>query len=540
MIGKTLSHYNLETRLGKGGMGEVYGARDVRLGRMVAIKILPQGSPASEDEVRRFLTEAKAASALNHPNIVTVHDIGRDGAVDFIVMEKIDGQALTATAGAPMPIDRFLDVALQITSALAAAHAAGIIHRDIKPGNVMLTSSGTVKVVDFGLARLWVGDEQIAIDDPTEVLSRPMTKAGMIVGTAGYISPEQLQGQRATPRSDVFSLGVTFYELLTGTAPFRSSTPLSTIAAILRDTPPSLNAVRKEVPPTLAALVQKCIAKDPEARYATAGEVHEALLSIRDASDGHRVASQSSRRWLPVAVTVIALIAIAAAALRWRQESQLRWARNVASREIERLLETEDSIAAYSLAKRARAIAPDDSQVQQAWTNLTFPINITSDPPGAEVSIGSYRRKGEFVSLGHTPIASASVPFPLTRIRIVKEGYAPLEIAPELAGDVSFRLHRPQEIPAGMVLVAGGPVSFLGQTVTAPDFWIDRNEVTNSEYKRFVDGGGYRRKELWKHPFVHKGRPLSWDAAMAELTDRTGRPGPSSWELGSYPEGKEQ
>jgi len=540
VIGRTLSHYSLETRLGKGGMGEVYEARDTRLGRMVAIKVLPPGLPAGEDALRRFLTEAKAASALNHPNIVTVHDIGRDGTIDFIVMERINGQALTATAGTAMPVDRFLEIALQITSALAAAHASGIIHRDIKPGNVMLTASGTIKVVDFGLARLTAGDDQISVDDPTEVLSVPMTKAGTIVGTTGYISPEQLQGQRASTRSDVFSLGVTFYELLTGTAPFRSSSPLSTMAAILRDTPPPLTSVRSDIPSSLAAVVQKCLAKEPEARYATAGELHDALRSIAK-PPAVQVATSRRAKWLPAALVLVALVAVASVALWWRQESRLRWARNVASTEIERLLEAEDPVGALTLASQAREIAPDDSQVDQAWTNLTFPIALRSDPPGAEVSIASYKHKGAFVSLGRTPILSARLPYPLTRMRIVKDGYAPLEMAPEFeAEEVSFRLHRPQQVPAGMVPVAKGPGQFLDRTETVPDFWIDRFEVTNSDYKRFVDAGGYRRRELWKQPFRRNGQPLTWEKAITEFTDRTGRPGPSTWELGSFPEGREQ
>ena len=144
MIGRTLSHYSIETLLGRGGMGEVYGARDTRLGRMVAIKILPQD--AEQDGIRRFITEAKAASALNHPNIVTIHDIGRDGTVDFIVMEKIEGQPLSAMAHTPMALERFLDIAVQVSGAIAAAHGAGIVHRDIKPGNVMVTPSGTASV----------------------------------------------------------------------------------------------------------------------------------------------------------------------------------------------------------------------------------------------------------------------------------------------------------------------------------------------------------------------------------------------------------
>ncbi|MEK6371437.1 MAG: protein kinase [Acidobacteriota bacterium] len=536
MIGRTLSHYTIETHLGRGGMGEVWGARDVRLGRMVAVKILPRG--VEESGIRRFVTEAKAASALNHPNIVTIHDIGRDGEIDFIVMEKIDGQPLSAIAQTPMAVDRFLDIAVQITSALAAAHAAGIVHRDIKPGNVMVTPSGTAKVVDFGLARLGAAEVRSAPDDPTEAMamSQPVTRDGAILGTAGYISPEQLQGARAGDRSDVFSLGVMFYELLAGRSPFRSTTPLATVAAILRDTPQPLDGV----PRALDELIQRCMAKDPASRP-SAADVHAALLSIRDAAGGEVRAPRAHVRRLAAAAITLLLIVIVAGALWWRRASRLGWARNAARQEIERLLEIEDPVAAYAVAKKAMAIAPDDSQVQQTWANLTFPITIRSNPPGAEVSIRSYKTTSDWISLGRTPLVAARIPFPLVRLRLTRDGYASSETAPEIEDvDVTYRLFRARDTPDGMVPVAGGRASFLGQTVELPDYWIDRYEVTNAEYKRFIEAGGYRRRELWKHPFVRDGRRLSWEEAIGAFVDRTGRPGPSGWELGSYPEGAER
>jgi eukaryotic-like serine/threonine-protein kinase len=526
MIGRTLSHYSIETHLGRGGMGEVWGARDVRLGRMVAVKILPRG--VEESGVRRFVTEAKAASALNHPNIVTIHDIGRDGDTDFIVMEKIEGQPLSALAQEPMPLERFLDIAAQITSALAAAHAAGIVHRDIKPGNVMITPSGTAKVVDFGLARLSAADVRSAPDDPTQAMdvamSQPLTRDGAIVGTAGYISPEQLEGARAGDRSDVFSLGVMFYELLTGRSPFRSTTPMATIAAILRDTPRPLNGV----PRALDELIQRCMSKDPDSRP-SAAEVHTVLLSMR--------APRARTRWLTAAAIALLLIVIAAGAFWWRRESRLGWARNTARQEIDRLLESENPVAAYAVAKKAMDIAPADAQVQQTWANLTFPVTIRSNPPGAELSIRSYKTKSDWISLGRTPLVAAQLPFPLVRLRLTRDGFATSETAPELEDEVTYRLFPTRDTPEGMVPVAAGPISFLGQTVDLPDYWIDRYEVTNAEYKRFIEAGGYRRRELWKHPFVRDGRDLSFEDAISAFVDRTGRPGPAGWELGSYPDG---
>jgi eukaryotic-like serine/threonine-protein kinase len=530
VIGRTLSHYSIESHLGRGGMGDVYAARDVRLGSTVALKILPLG--VEDEGIRRFVTEAKAASALNHPNIVTIHDIGRDGNVDFIVMERIEGAPLSA-ATMPMPLERFLDLAIQITSAIATAHAAGIVHRDIKPANVMITESGTAKVVDFGLARLGIAGAALSPDDATHKMSGPLTGDGKIVGTPGYISPEQLQGARAGDRSDVFSLGVMFYELLSGKSPFRSTTPISTIAAILRDEPPPLGEVRRGVPAELASLVQKCLAKDPAARPA-ARDVHDTLVRLRSAS-----APRARSRWVTVAAFAAALIVIATAALWWRHDSRLRWARN-ANHEVERLLEKEDAAAAYAIAKRAQEIAPDEPQVRQMWANLTIPLTIKSDPPGADVAIRSYKVASEWIPLGRTPLADARVPYPLLRVRISKDGYVTSETAPELEPEAAFRLFPANQTPEGMVPVRGGDTTFLEKTLAVPDFWIDKLEVTNAGYKRFVDGGGYRRRELWKYPFVHDGRTISFDDAMALLVDRTGRPGPAGWELGAYPEGADR
>ena len=535
MIGRTLSHYVLEAPLGKGGMGEVYGARDSRLGRSVAIKILPAAS-TSRDSIQRFMTEAKAASALNHPNIVTVHDVDQADGVHFIVMEKIDGVALSSLAGEPIPVERFVDIALQATSALAAAHAAGIVHRDIKPANIMLTPSGSVKVVDFGLARLIAPDQSVSGDEATAQWVEQATRPGTVLGTLGYMSPEQLEGRRADARADVFSLGVVFHTLLTGKATFSASSPLMTVAAILRDQPPRVDSARTDVPKQLADVIARCLEKEPAARYANAAEVHDALralpLSVRT--------PERRFRWILASAVVIALIAIAAAAYWWRRESRVRWARQVAPGEVERLLEADDPVGAFTVARQAMAVAPDDTQVKQTWVNLVFPITITSEPPGAEVSIRSYLKKdGAWVSLGRTPLEKVAVPYPQLRYRVALDGYATREVSLDFESpDVMVKMFRASEVPAGMVAVSGGSATFVGQQATVPDFFIDQYEVTNAEFKRFVDAGGYRRQELWKHPFEENGKTLAWKEAMLRFVDGTGRPGPGGWEFGSFPEGK--
>ena len=537
MIGTTLSHYTIEARLGKGGMGEVYQARDTRLGRDVAIKVL-SAPEAGSDSVRRFMTEARAASGLNHPNIVTVHDIDQEGAIHYIVMEKIEGQPLSAVTGVPLELARFLDIAVQMTSALGAAHAAGIVHRDIKPANVMLSSSGALKVVDFGLARLLRMQAETSPEGSTSEWENSLTRPGTTLGTIGYMSPEQAQGRPVDARSDVFSVGVVFYELLSGKLAFRRDTPIGTVAAIISESLPPLRTIRRDVPRALEALVDRCLAKDAEDRYADAGEIHRALVAIRGGMS--RPERSARTRWLFVAC-ITAVVALAAVgAYLWRKQTQLRWARTVAVSEIDRLLESEDPIRAYLLARRALEIAPDDSQVQQAWASLTMPVTLESKPAGAEVSIGSYKNPRDWVMLGRTPL-SVRVPYPLLRYRVAHDGYVTTETAPEFDSPrSSFTLHRSGEIPAGMVFVRGGPAQFIGSTAEVPDFWIDVHEVTNADYRKFVDAGGYSRPEFWKHPFERDDRPLGRETAMRELVDQTGRPGPAGWELGAPPEGKQK
>jgi serine/threonine protein kinase/Flp pilus assembly protein TadD len=267
MIGQTLLHYRIDQKLGTGGMGEVYLAQDTKLGRKIALKLLPARLTQQEDRVRRFEREACAASALNHPNILTIYEIGRVDDTFFIATEFIDGQTLRQQmASKPITLCETLDVAIQVAKALAVAHEAGIVHRDIKPENIMVRRDGYVKVLDFGLAKL-TESPATSIDSQASAVARFRTETGMLMGTTHYMSPEQARGQEVDGRSDIFSLGVVVYEMVTGKRPFDGATPTDVLGAILTTEPPQFADYSLEARPEIERVVCKALRKDPEQRY---------------------------------------------------------------------------------------------------------------------------------------------------------------------------------------------------------------------------------------------------------------------------------
>jgi eukaryotic-like serine/threonine-protein kinase len=282
MIGTTISHYEITERLGQGGMGAVYKARDTQLGRQVAIKVLIPSGDQSADRRARFLREARAASSLNHPNIVTIHDIVTIEAGDCIVMELVRGRTLAdLLAAGRLPVVDCLKLAVQIADALSAVHDARIVHRDVKPANVMVTPDGLAKVLDFGLAKTYADDgtQTIGGADPTAIVlaSGPQTVAGTIVGTVAYMSPEQAQGRALDARSDIFSLGSVLYEMLTGTRAFPGKTSIEILTAVLRDPPAEFRGDAAATPAELQEIVSRCLRKDPDQRFQSMTDVRNAL-----------------------------------------------------------------------------------------------------------------------------------------------------------------------------------------------------------------------------------------------------------------------
>ena len=301
-------HYEIVDKLGEGGMGAVYKARDTHLDRFVALKFLPAEKVADPDRKRRFVEEAKAASALNHPNIVTIHDIASEDGRDVIVMEYVEGKTLTELIGRKgLPVAEALRLAIPMADALAAVHDAGIVHRDLKPANVMVTDKGQVKVLDFGLAKL--------AERPPVGESAPRTETGTILGTVAYMSPEQAEGKKVDARSDIFSFGSVLYEMLTGHRAFERDPTASTLAAILKEEPKPARELAGGLPPELDRIVARCLRKDPERRFQHMGDVKAALadlsdeISHADLVPAPLVAPPPGRkRWLPLAAAILAVL----------------------------------------------------------------------------------------------------------------------------------------------------------------------------------------------------------------------------------------
>ena len=275
-----LGPYEILSLIGAGGMGEVYRARDPRLGRDVAIKVLPSAFSGDAERLHRFEQEARAAAALNHPNILAVYDIGSHNGSLYIVSELLEGENLGERAkGSALLVRKAVDYAVQIAHGLAAAHEKGIVHRDLKPANVFITTDGRVKILDFGLAKLTEREPTMSSASmiPTAL---PPTVPGMVLGTVGYMSPEQVRGQTADHRADIFAFGAILYEMLSGHRAFAGDTVADTMTAIFKEDPVDLPTAERHIPPALARIVDRCLGKSPAARFQSAGDLGFALETL--------------------------------------------------------------------------------------------------------------------------------------------------------------------------------------------------------------------------------------------------------------------
>ncbi len=302
LTGRSLSRYRVLGPIGKGGMGEVFQAEDLRLGRRVALKVLAPALAAEPRHVERFEREARSAAALNHPNIVTIHAVEEAEGLHFLVLELVEGTTvadLLQTRG-PFPFEELLDIALALTRALEAAHGRGIVHRDLKPGNIMVSHEGRVKVLDFGVARLIGAGQEMEAPEGADVNDVNLTRPGLIVGTPHYMAPEQILGSPVDPRTDLFSLGILLFEMATGQRPFQGEHQLAVMGAILSDAPPTARSLRPELPARFDEILALCLAKEPLLRYRSAAQMREELTEL---ASGHEldlgstlIAARSLRR----------------------------------------------------------------------------------------------------------------------------------------------------------------------------------------------------------------------------------------------------
>jgi len=383
--GTHLGPYEICSPLGAGGMGEVYKARDPRLGRFVALKILLEQRPDDADQRRRFQQEARAASALNHPGIVTVYDVGSEHGIDYIAMEFVEGKTLDKL----IPRDGFslvdfLRYSTQAADAIAKAHSARILHRDLKPGNVIVTDEGQVKVLDFGLAKLIQAPQP---EERTAVAA--ITEQGSVMGTAAYMSPEQAEGKSLDNRSDIFSFGSVMYEMATGQRAFQAATAMSTILCILRDEPKSVREIRRETPPELERLIRRCLRKDPARRIQTMSDLKVALDELKEESDSGRLTAVFPARsrklgWLWAGLIVLLGVLAAVAAFRLGRHPVEQ---SIASHPF--------PITSYQGDERQADFSPNGSQVAFSWNgekednwdiylkvvgSSATPLRLTSDP----------------------------------------------------------------------------------------------------------------------------------------------------------------
>jgi hypothetical protein len=533
--GTELGNFRVTAPLGAGGMGEVYRAHDRTLGREVALKTLPAAVRNDEHLLKRFRQEARTLAALNHPNIAVIHGLEESAGHKFIVLELVDGETLAERLDreGAVPVLEALTIALQIAEALDAAHTKGIIHRDIKPANVKITPNGLVKVLDFGIAKAaWMGN----VEDAPPAATR--TQVGALLGTPSYISPEQLHGKPADHRSDLWAAGCVLYELLTGVQAFRGDTIARALAAIEHE--PDWTALPKDTPAPVRRVLRRCLEKDPERRYPSAEELKRDLLVCRSRliAPGIRGMLRRKAVAIPALLALLGLVTLAA----WQVERgrQREWARDVAVPEIARLLDAENMDAAFRLGREAERYIPDDRELLDLKRHYATIVPIESTPDGADVYVKGYMNvDDDWLHLGRTPIPAASAPTGYLRWRIAKDGFAPLERAAYSLGFLQFGLSPEADHPPDMVLVDGGPVAFRNLPgATLPPFWLDTFEVTNREFKRFVDAGGYSNPAYWTTPIVQGDVVVPWEEAVTTFRDSTGRPGPSTWALGTYPDGQ--
>jgi serine/threonine protein kinase/formylglycine-generating enzyme required for sulfatase activity/dienelactone hydrolase len=537
-----------------GGMGEVYEAEDLTLGENLAIKTIRPGILQDTSALERFKQEVHLARQVTHPNVCRVFDLFNHRDIDgqretvFVSMELLQGETLAEhiRRNGRFAASEAIPLISQIAAGLHAAHRAGVVHGDLKPGNVILvpdsqTNETRCVITDFGLA--------IATEvDATVDFESPASRA--FVGTPAYMAPEQVEGKEATRFTDIYALGLVIYEVVTGEHAFPADTPLGSAVKRLSGSVASPRTYVPDLPKNWEQTIVRCLERDPAARFPSASDV-AAELAGRDSK---------TERPLPVwkrpaiVLSLLLLIVLGAFSARLiHLRARERWARNQVLPQIAQLTDQEHLDEAYALAVQAERIIPDDPALKKTWPAISWSGSLHSTPSGATVFRRNYNSPGSpWTLVGRTPIEKRRFPLVDSQWKFELPGHVPVERATFPDDDVNVTFDEEDKAHEGMVRVelqssssGNEPISLWGLAgfddlprIALDSFWIDKYEVTNRQFRRFVDAGGYQKPQYWKHQFNKDGHELSWSEAMEMFRDKTGRPGPASWVQGESPEGE--
>ena len=571
-----VNRYEVLSELGTGGMGTVFLAHDTKLKRHVAVKALNEDTASDSINIERFKREVKAVAALSHANVISLYDFIEDDGHFYAVMEYAAGQTLDhSLAIGELSRDEVIRIATGIASGLSAAHQQGIVHRDIKPANILITDTGQVKILDFGLAK----DRQpVELNDDTVSAIDLKTQDGTILGTVGYMAPEQVVGKPSDARSDVFSFGVVLYEMLTGKRAFKRDSAIETLSAILREDVSFPSITASETHDGLVNIARRCLEKEPELRFKDLTGVVQLLSDPDVASYVPKDKSNNLVSWLGGLAVVAVLVLLVIIGPSWinTQSSPAQSERadsTIAGGEIESDAELESQkvtqarqlllpemieltkqgkfLEAYELGQQIAKYLPEDTLFLNAFEETSIRYTIRSVPAGAAVYVGEYgEAPDQFVKTGATPIENAVMSPGLKHIILRLDGYQEKHL---LYGYRSLRntatsdviLYPVDSSSDDMVRIPEGGAGRLtgmtsgGNEITVPEFLMDRFEVTNADYQEFVDSKEYDNPVFWSNRFIEDGKELTFDEAQEKFVDTTGRKGPSTWEAGTYKTGME-